>query len=296
VPHRPGADDVARPTGRPRLQAVGLEKAFRPRLRLPFGPQRSTVRAVDDVTLEIHAGQTLAVVGESGSGKSSLARCVAGLLLPDAGAIRLEDTVLAAQVQARLRAQQQAVQFIFQNPDAALNPHWTVEQIVGRPLTLYGLERDAKALRRRVVEQLESVQLGQRALSLYPREMSGGEKQRVCIARAFAASPRLVICDEPTSALDISVQAAILNELVALQMRHGTSYLFITHDLGVVRQVAHRVAIMRQGRIIEEGEPAALFANPTQAYTRGLIAAIPTLERRKPAPGTQRTALPAEAG
>jgi peptide/nickel transport system ATP-binding protein len=269
---------------RPRLQMVALAKTFRHRAALPFLRARAPVRAVDDVTLEIPPGRTLAVVGESGSGKSTLARCVAGLLAPEGGAIRLEHAVLPPLVQSRSRPQQQSIQFIFQNPDAALNPHWTVERIVGRPMQLYGQAPDAATLRRRVIAQLESVQLGERYLGLYPREMSGGEKQRVSIARAFAGEPSLIICDEPTSALDISVQAAILNELLSLQQRHGTSYLFISHDLGVVRHIAHRVAIMQHGRIVEVGTPAQVFGAPEQAYTRALIAAIPTLEKRGPAP------------
>nr|WP_232476985.1 ABC transporter ATP-binding protein [Roseomonas sp. KE0001] len=265
--------------GRPRLQMVDLCRSFRGRSALPFLRGPAPVRAVDHVTLDIPAGRTLAVVGESGSGKSTLARCVAGLIVPEAGDIRLEEAVLERLVQRRPRPAQQAVQFVFQNPDAALNPHRTVAEIVGRPMQLYG-GLAGRALRRRVIEQLESVKLGERYLDLYPREMSGGEKQRVSIARAFAGHPRLVICDEPTSALDISVQAAILNELLALQRRHGTSYLFISHDLGVVRHVAHHVAIMRQGRIVESGSPAAVFGAPREAYTRALIAAIPTLEPR----------------
>jgi peptide/nickel transport system ATP-binding protein len=269
---------------RPRLQIVAVSKRFRARPALPFMRGPAPVRAVDDVTLDIPPGRTLAVVGESGSGKSTLARCVAGLIVPEDGAIRLENEVLDPLVQKRGRAAQQAVQFVFQNPDAALNPHWTVAEIVGRPMRLYGGEGEGKALRHRIIEQLEAVKLGERYLDLYPREMSGGEKQRVSIARAFAGRPRLVICDEPTSALDISVQAAILNELLALQRESGTSYLFISHDLGVVRHVAHEVAIMRHGRIVESGPPAAVFGDPREEYTRNLIAAIPTLERREAAP------------
>ncbi|WP_159999228.1 ABC transporter ATP-binding protein [Roseomonas sp. 18066] len=275
------ADLAELTAGRPRLQIVDVQKSFRARPALPFMRGPAPVRAVDHVTLDIAPGRTLAVVGESGSGKSTLARCVAGLILPEEGAIRLENDVLAPLVQKRGRGAQQAVQFIFQNPDAALNPHWSVAQIVGRPMTLYGFERDSAALKRRVIEHLEAVKLGERYLSLYPREMSGGEKQRVSIARAFAAQPRLIVCDEPTSALDISVQAAILNELLALQRQHDTSYLFISHDLGVVRHVAHQVAIMRQGRIVESGPPSAVFGTPREDYTKALIAAIPTLEPRQ---------------
>jgi peptide/nickel transport system ATP-binding protein len=236
------------------------------------------VIAVDDVTLEVPPGGTLAVVGESGSGKTTLARCVAGLIVPDDGNVRLENEVLSADVRRRKRAQQQAIQIVFQNPDAALNPQWTVEQIVARPFQLYGRSSDRKALRHQVVALLEAVKLGERYLSRYPHEISGGEKQRVSIARAFAGGPRLVICDEPTSALDVSVQAAILNELLSLQEQHGTSYLFISHDLGVVRHVADQVAIMEKGRIVEIGEPSQVFDHPEHPYTRALIAAIPKLE------------------
>ncbi|MEO3475385.1 ABC transporter ATP-binding protein [Roseomonas sp. CAU 1739] len=265
----------------PLLQIVGIERTFgRPSLlKLPFLRRPMTVRAVDNVTLEVPRGRTLAVVGESGSGKSTLARCVAGLLQPDAGDIRLEQVVIDPAVQNRTRSEQRAIQFIFQNPDAALNPHWTVEGIVGRPLQLYGIARGTD-VRRRIVELLDQVKLGARYLDRYPHQLSGGEKQRVSIARAFAAEPRLVVCDEPTSALDISVQAAILNQLRDLQEQHHTSYLFISHDLGVVRHIAHRVAIMRHGRIVEAGTPADVFGAPQHPYTQALIAAIPTLERK----------------
>ncbi len=268
-------------TGRPLLEIIGVERSFgrATRLKLPFLRERRPVQAVADVALQIPRGRTLAVVGESGSGKSTLARCVAGLLRPDAGDILLDDNVVAPLVQDRSRAEQRAVQFIFQNPDAALNPHWTVEGIVGRPLQLYGIARGA-ALRERVAALLDSVKLGERYLDRYPHQLSGGEKQRVSIARAFAAEPQLVVCDEPTSALDISVQAAILNQLCDLQERYGTSYLFISHDLGVVRHIAHRVAIMRHGRIVESGSPAEVFGAPQHPYTQALIAAIPTLERK----------------
>ncbi|MBE9604545.1 ABC transporter ATP-binding protein [Acetobacteraceae bacterium H6797] len=273
--------DLAEAAGaRPRLQIVDIRKTFRARPALPFMRAPAPVHAVDHVTLDIAPGRTLAVVGESGSGKSTLARCVAGLIVPEQGAIRLENEVLDPLVQKRDRVAQQAVQFVFQNPDAALNPHWTVAEIVGRPMRLYGKDLDPRGLRHRIIEQLEAVKLSERYIDLYPREMSGGEKQRVSIARAFAARPRLIICDEPTSALDISVQAAILNELLALQRQHGTSYLFISHDLGVVRHVAHQVAIMRHGKIVEHGPPSAVFGAPREDYTRALIAAIPTLEPR----------------
>jgi peptide/nickel transport system ATP-binding protein len=260
----------------PRLQIIGMDKSFVVRRGVALLRRSVAVHAVADVTLDVPPGGTLAVVGESGSGKSTLARCVAGLIQPESGSIRLQDKVLPPLVERRGRPEQRAIQFIFQNPDAALNPHWTVERIVARPQVLYGLA-EGPELRRRTIELLEAAKLGERYLGRYPRELSGGEKQRVCIARAFAAAPRLVVCDEPTSALDISVQAAILNELLALQRRHNTSYLFISHDLGVVRHIAHWVAIMQHGRIVEVGAPSVVFETPSHPYTRALIAAIPRL-------------------
>ncbi|MGY6251068.1 dipeptide ABC transporter ATP-binding protein [Bosea thiooxidans] len=273
VPH-----DVAEYTiAHPLLEAVGLRKRFGG--GSIFFRGAPAVHAVADVSLAIPPGRTLAVVGESGSGKSTLARCVAGLIVPESGDIRLANHVLASRVGRRTPTQQRDVQFVFQNPDAALNPQWTVQQLLFRSLQIFS-DLSGPALRRRAIELLETVNLGERYLARYPREMSGGEKQRVGIARAFAGNPRLVICDEPTSALDISVQAAILNELIALQVRHKTAYLFISHDLGVVRHMAHHVAIMRHGRIIEEGDPADVFNRPSHEYTRALIAAIPTLAPR----------------
>jgi peptide/nickel transport system ATP-binding protein len=261
----------------PRLDVQDLKKWYGGKGGLPFLPRPPAVRAVNEVTLTIRAGETHALVGESGSGKSTLAQCVAGLLPPDSGQMLLDGVPLPSRVEHRGKAAQQAVQFVFQNPESALNPHRTVMQIVGRPLQLHrGLKGDA--LQARVLELLEAVKLGARFLDRYPRELSGGEKQRVGIARAFAAEPRLVICDEPTSALDISVQAQVLNELAELQARTGTSYLFITHDLGVVRSIADTVTILYGGTAVEHGTPDAVFAAPHHPYTEALVAAIPRLE------------------
>ncbi len=240
-----------------------------------FGTQG--IRAVNNVTLEVPAGGTLAIVGESGSGKSTLARCVAGLLVPDNGDMRLDGRRLATRIEKRSRAEQQAIQFIFQNPDSSLNPQHTAAETIARPLQLYAGLR-GNALRQRVAELLDSVKLSDRHGRRLPRELSGGEKQRVCIARAFAASPRLVICDEPTSALDISVQAAILNELVELQARFGTSYLFISHDIAVVRHIADRVAVMHRGEVVEHGTPEEVFSAPHHPYTIRLLQSVPRLE------------------
>ncbi|MBL8701173.1 MAG: ABC transporter ATP-binding protein [Alphaproteobacteria bacterium] len=242
----------------------------------PFARRRVTT-AVDGVSLEIAEGETLAVVGESGSGKSTLAKCIMGLLAPSAGHVELDGAPVGDVVQARSREARRALQIVFQNPEASLNPAHRVEEILARPLRLYGLCREAE-IPARVRALLAAVKLGDRYLDRYPRELSGGEKQRVCIARAFAASPRIVVCDEPTSALDISVQAALLNELVDLQRERGTSYLFISHDLGVVRYISHRVAVMYLGRVVETGPTEAVFAPPHHPYTEALISALPSID------------------
>ncbi|WP_431283130.1 dipeptide ABC transporter ATP-binding protein [Humitalea sp. 24SJ18S-53] len=274
LPPIPTVDRAARATAVPRLDLQDLRKWYGRSAALPFLPRPDPVRALDGVSLSIGAGETHALVGESGSGKSTLAQCVAGLLPADGGGMQLDGRHLAPKVERRSRADQQAVQFVFQNPESALNPRWTVGDTIGRPLRLYqGLS--GAALRARILELLDAVKLGERFLQRYPRELSGGEKQRVGIARAFAANPRLVICDEPTSALDISVQASVLNELAALQARTGTSYLFITHDLGVVRNIADTVTILYGGIAVEHGKPEQVFAAPHHPYTEALVAAIP---------------------
>ena len=252
----------------PRLAIAGLTRWFRSGGLMGMLSGSPPVRAVDGVTLTVAAGGTLAIVGESGSGKSTLARCVAGLLAPGKGQIRLDGQQLAAAVERRSRAEQQAIQIQYlQNRIPPLNPHHTAAEIVGRPLQLYARLRGA-ALQRRVAELLDAVKLSARHAGCFPRELSGGEKQRVCIARAFAAAPRLVICDEPTSALDISVQAAILNELAELQARFGTLYLFISHDLAVVRHIADVVAVMHRGEVVEQGPPDQAFTAPVRPGTR----------------------------
>jgi peptide/nickel transport system ATP-binding protein len=261
----------------PRLAITRLTRWFRSGGLFGILSSTPPVRAVTDVSLSVPAGGTLAIVGESGSGKSTLARCVAGLLQPGKGELRLDGRAIAASVQRRSADQRQAIQFIFQNPDSSLNPQHMVGEAVARPLRLYHRLSGA-ALTRRVAELLEMVQLGARHAHRYPHELSGGEKQRVCIARAFAASPRLVICDEPTSALDISVQAAILNELVELQARLGTSYLFISHDLAVVQYVADMVVVMHRGEVVEQGTPERVFSAPEHPYTMRLLQAVPRLE------------------
>ena len=232
------------------------------------------VHAVDDVSVGTDRGATLAVVGESGCGKTTLARAVVGLLEPTAGAVRLDGQDVSGLAARRPREARRRVQIVFQNPDGTLNPQKTVEATLARPLELFGLARGAER-DRRIAELLAAVHLPDSYRRRYPHELSGGEKQRVAVARAFAAAPALIVCDEPLSALDVSVQAAILNLLVDLQRRSATAYLFISHDLSVVRYLADRLAVMYMGRLCEEGTADELFAPPYHPYTEALLSAIP---------------------
>lgn len=257
-----------------RLRLTAIRKTF-PQSG-GFGRRGAPVVAVEGVSLEVAPGETLAVVGESGCGKSTIAKCVVGLLEPTSGAMEFDGQDLAAGVRNRSLDVQRELQIVFQNPDSSLNPHHSIRTILSRPLKLYHKLRDA-ALEARILELMEMVKLDTRYLDSYPRQLSGGQKQRVCIARAFAAGPKLIVCDEPTSALDISVQASILNELGDLQKKFGTSYLFISHDLGVVRHIADRVTIMYLGRVMESGPTAQVFSPPHHPYTEALLSAVPDI-------------------
>lgn len=232
--------------------------------------------AVNKVGFDLARGQTLSVVGESGSGKTTLARIVSGLMKANEGALFLDQAPLSIEPAKRPRAERQAIQLIFQNPDASLNPRQTIGQILKRPMQLYRLcektGRDA-----RVTELLEAVQLPADYARRYPSQLSGGEKQRVAIARAFAAKPRIIVCDEPTSALDLSVQAAVLDLLLRLQREEHVSYLFITHDLNVVRALGGNVVVMKNGECVETGSVAQIFSAPQADYTRQLLSAAPSL-------------------
>jgi peptide/nickel transport system ATP-binding protein len=236
------------------------------------------VYAVVDVNLEIAEGETLALVGESGSGKSTIARLVLGLTSPDQGSvIELEGDELAPTIDGRPEAQVRAVQIVFQNPDSALNRRHTIKRIIGRSMTKL-LRVSPEERDRRMNELLTSVRVGSQYLTVRPRNLSGGLKQRIAIARAFAGDPKLVVCDEPTSALDVSVQAAILNLLARLQADKGVAYLFISHDLGVVRYLADRVAVLYLGRLMEVGDAEQVFGGPNHPYTEALLSASAEVE------------------
>ena len=233
--------------------------------------QVGEVKAVDDASLHLHSGETLGIVGESGSGKSTLGFCL--LRLQDCqGAITFNGTRLDGQSQRALRPLRRDMQVVFQDPYSSLSPRLTVEQIVGEGLRIHFPQLD-RAARRARVQVLEEVGLSADMLWRYPHEFSGGQRQRIAIARVVVLEPKLILLDEPTSALDVSVQRQVLDLLSELQRRHGMSYIFISHDLAVIRAMAHRIVVMRQGRIVEEGETEALFSAPREAYTQQLLRA-----------------------
>jgi peptide/nickel transport system ATP-binding protein len=232
------------------------------------------LRAVDDVSFTVERGRTTAIVGESGSGKTTTARMVLGLVPPTEGRIRLDGAEVAGLRGARLRAARQAMQPVFQDPYASLDPMWTVERIVTEPLRTFGVG-DRASRRVKVAELLDQVALPAALAQRYPNELSGGQRQRVAIARALALGPRLVVCDEAVSALDVLVQDQILGLLSELQRELGLSYLFISHDLAVVRSLAHHVLVMKDGRVVEQGPVDEVLTAPSDPYTRQLLDAVP---------------------
>jgi oligopeptide/dipeptide ABC transporter ATP-binding protein len=255
------------------LEVEGLVKHFVAGRSL-FGRPTAFVKAVDGVSFSVDAGRTLALVGESGCGKSTVSRLALRLIEPDAGGIRFEGRDLRALDAKQLRTFRRDAQIIFQDPYASLNPRMTVSQILTEPLALHDLRPSARR-RERVDELLRLVGLEPRFARRYPHEFSGGQRQRIAIARALAVEPKLVICDEPVSALDVSIRSQILNLLRDLQDRLGLAYIFVSHDLAVVRHIADHVAVMNLGAIVETAPTQALFAAPRHPYSRALLSAIP---------------------
>jgi peptide/nickel transport system ATP-binding protein len=239
---------------------------------------RLFVHAVDGVGFAIERGRTLALVGESGCGKSTVARLLVGLYAPTRGKVRFDgqDTAAIGDA-ARLRALRRRMQMIFQDPYASLNPRWKVREIVAEPLREHGLVTDADELSARVIQLLQQVGLAAADVEKFPHQFSGGQRQRISIARALATHPEFLVCDEPTSALDVSVQAQVLNIMKDLQRAQGLTYLFISHNLAVVRHVSDEVGVMYLGRLVELAPKLELFARPRHPYTRMLLDAIPDI-------------------
>jgi peptide/nickel transport system ATP-binding protein len=267
---RPEATGAVGSRGEETLHLKGVNKTFH--------QAGHDVPALVDVEVTLHDGETLGLVGESGSGKSTMAKAILGIHAPDQGSIiELDGEKLQGRAAERPTEAKRAMQMVFQNPDSALNRSWTVRQILGRSVAKL-TTTSGKAVDEKVETLADRLRLSQRHLDLRPRQLSGGLKQRVAIARAFAGNPRIVVCDEPTSALDVSVQAAILNQLSELQGLERTSYIFISHDLGVVQYLADRIAVLYLGRIQEVGPTEVIFAGPNHPYTEALLSAVPTVD------------------
>lgn len=247
------------------------------------------VKAVDDVSFVVRRGETLGLVGESGCGKTTTGRCILQLYRPTAGAVLFDGKDLCSMDGRELRAMRRHMQVIFQDPYSSLNPRMTAGNLIGEPLLVQGLCADRRAYRERVEELLSLVGLRTNMADRFPHEFSGGQRQRIGVARALAVHPRFVVCDEPVSALDVSIQAQIVNLLEELQDKFDLTYLFIAHDLSVVRHISDRVAVMYLGHIVEIAERNAIYATPLHPYTKALLSAVPIPD---PVIDTQRERIP----
>ena len=267
--------EPARSPAEPLLRVEGLSVRF-PIGRAGFwGQDKLFVHAVDDVSFEIAKGETLGLVGESGSGKTTTGRAVLRRIEPAAGRIWFKGEDITGTTGEPLRRLRRSMQLVFQDPYASLNPRMRILDIVGEPLVVHGQMRSTEAASERVAELLELVGLPANAMDRYPHAFSGGQRQRIGIARALALEPDFIVADEPVSALDVSIRAQVVNLLQDLQERLGLTYLFIAHDLSVVRHISHRVAIMYAGKIVEIGDRHAIYEDPKHPYTRALLSAVP---------------------
>lgn len=263
----------------PLIEVDGLKKYF----NLGKG---NVLKAVNDISFSIQEGETLGVVGESGCGKSTAGRTILRLYEPTAGSVRFNGTDIYKLSPSKMKAMRRDMQMIFQDPYASLNPRFTVTDIIGEALDIHNMAGSRKERKKRVEELLDMVGLNPDHATRYPHEFSGGQRQRIGIARALAVNPKFIICDEPISALDVSIQAQVVNLLQDLQKKLGLTYLFIAHDLSMVKHISNRVAVMYLGRVVELAESEELYANPLHPYTKTLLSAIPVpdpeIEANKP--------------
>ena len=251
----------------PLIETVHLKKYFK--------TNSGMLHAVDDVNLSVQAGETLGIVGESGCGKSTLGRLILRLLDATSGEVRYNGENILTYNKAQMRQMRKELQIIFQDPYSSLNPRMTVSEIIAEPMRVNGMYQDKTALQKRVSELMDTVGLASRLENAYPHELDGGRRQRICIARALAINPKFIVCDEPVSALDVSIQAQILNLLMDLQDEMGLTYMFITHDLSVVKHISSEIMVMYLGRCVEYAPANELFENPVHPYTKALLSAIP---------------------
>jgi oligopeptide transport system ATP-binding protein len=266
--------------GVPLLEVTDLVKHFSIKRGVLIDREVGQVRAVDGISFRVERGETLGLVGESGSGKSTACRAVLQLLAPTSGSVKFEGREVAGLGRRQMRPLRREMQMIFQDPYASLNPRKRIGQIVGDPLKRQDVASGSE-LRRQVQELLERVGLSSEHYNRFPHEFSGGQRQRIGIARALALKPKLVICDEPVSALDVSIQAQIVNLLDDLQDEFGLAYLFVAHDIGVVRHISDRIAVMNEGKIVEQGTADEVCERPKHAYTKKLLAAVPIPDPRE---------------
>ena len=255
------------------IQANHLKKYFK--------TPRGMLHAVDDVTLSIPKGKTLGIVGESGCGKSTLGRLMLNLLEPTSGEMLLDGQNIYKLRSSQMKKMRTRAQMIFQDPYSSLNPRMSVSEIIAEPIIANDLIKNRQDIQKRVEELMDTVGLAQRFINAYPHELDGGRRQRIGVARALAVNPEFIVCDEPVSALDVSIQAQILNLLMDLQEQRELSYMFITHDLCVVKHISDEIMVMYMGQVVEHAKTAELFANPVHPYTKALLHAVPTIDLSK---------------